>query len=54
MILITHDVGQGHTLADDILVLRRGKVVFSEPKSSLSEKDLRESYFSLIGERGEV
>jgi phosphonate transport system ATP-binding protein len=48
-VLVTHDVGRGLALADQVLVLRAGRLVMGAPTAGLDPAAFRAEYEALVG-----
>jgi ABC-type sulfate/molybdate transport systems ATPase subunit len=48
ILLVTHDLEQGLTLADRVVIFLRGKVAWEKPASEIDRQTLRQLYFDLV------
>lgn len=48
ILLVTHDLEQGLTLADRIIIFVRGRIVFDQLTSSISADQFRQAYFDHV------
>ena len=47
-LLTTHDLKRGLALASRVLILRRGKLIFDQPRDALDVEQWRETYLDLV------
>jgi heme exporter protein A len=48
ILLVTHDLEQGLTLADRVAIFLRGKVAWDKPAGEIDQQTLRQIYFDLV------
>ncbi len=48
ILLVTHDLEQGLTMADRVVIFLRGKVAWEKPASAINQQTLRQLYFDLV------
>ena len=48
-LMTTHDLKRGLTLATRVFILRRGKLVFDQPRKALDVTQWRETYLERVG-----
>jgi heme exporter protein A len=54
ILLVTHDLEQGMSLADRIVIFVRGRIVFDQPTSGMSSEQFRAAYFEHVaGQSGD-
>lgn len=47
-LMTTHDLGRGLALASRVLILRRGRLVFDQPRAALDEAQWRATYLAQV------
>ena len=55
ILLVTHDLEQGMSLADRIVIFVRGQIVFDQPTSGMNAEQFRRAYFEHVaGQQGDA
>ncbi len=55
ILLVTHDLEQGISLADRIVIFVRGRIVFDQPTSGMNAEQFRRAYFEHVaGQQGDA